>query len=466
LTRALASFAGALLLVLASACSGGGDDDADRTARNLLIISIDTLRADHLGLYGYERPTSPQLDAFARQAVVFDSAQAQSSWTLPSFASMMTSLYSATHACLNFDSQLDGSFVTLAEVLRGTDFHTAAVASHVFLGRRHGLHQGFSEFDDELVLELNESHAAITSPTVTDKGIAQLERRAAADERFFLWLHYFDPHELYKLHEGISEQFGIEEDVDRYDGEIAFTDREVGRLLNAVDRLGLSEDTVVVVVADHGEQFMDHGNQRHGRDLHRETVRVPLVVRTPGYEPRRVAPTVRMVDLMPTLLELLDVPGPPIREGLSVTRLMRGESQAELPALAELSLRPDFRADSLVFGRWKLIVDHSGASRRDNTDNSQVIIDADGLRRFPIGEPAVQLFDLETDLLEQQDVAAGNPDRVAWMRERMEQLIDRGKRLVEEGLFERASALDLSPEELARLSALGYIGETAPAEKN
>jgi arylsulfatase A-like enzyme len=466
LTRALASVAGGLLLVLAAACSDGGANDADRAARNLLIVSIDTLRADHLGLYGYERPTSPHLDAFAKDAVVFDSAQAHSSWTLPSFASMMTSLYSATHACLNFDSQLDGSFLTLAEVLRGAEFHTAAVASHVFLGRRHGLHQGFAEFDDELVLELNESHAAITSPTVTDKGIARLERRAAADERFFLWLHYFDPHELYKVHEGISEQFGVERDIDRYDGEIAFTDREIGRLFDAVDRLGLGDDTIVVVVADHGEQFMDHGNQRHGRDLHRETVRVPLLVRAPGFEPRRVAPTVRMVDLMPTLLELLDVEPPPVAEGLSVTRLMRGEPQAELPALAELSLRPDFRADSLALGRWKLIVDHSGASRRDNTDNSLVIVDEDGLRRFPIGEPVVQLFDLETDLLETENVAAEHPDTVASLRDHMERLIERGKRLVDEGLFERGAVLDLSPEELARLSALGYVGESAPVERN
>jgi arylsulfatase A-like enzyme len=462
--RAAAALAASLALALLGACSEPASRDAP--ARNLLFISIDTLRADHLGLYGYERPTSPRLDAFAQDAVVFDSAQAHSAWTLPSFASMMTSLYSATHACWNFDSQLDKSFLTLAEILRREEFDTGAVASHVFLGKRHGLHQGFDDFDDELVLGLNDSHAAITSPVVTDKGIAWLDAHADSGQRFFFWLHYFDPHDLYQPHEGISERFGTEADIDLYDGEIAYTDRELGRLLDAVDRLGLYDNTVIVVVADHGEQFRDHGNSRHGRDLHRETVRVPLLIRAPGLPPRRVLPTVRLVDLMPTLLELLDVPAPRVIEGLSVTRLMAGLPQAALPALSELSLRPDFRADSLAFGRWKLIVDHVGASTRNNDDRSLVIIDEQGLRQFPLGDPVQQLFDLETDLLEQHDVAALHPDVVAELRERMDRMIARGKQLLEQGLFKQAAGLDLTPEELAGLAALGYVGESAaPADR-
>jgi len=462
MNRVVAALAGSLALAMLGACSE--PSQRPTPARNLLFISIDTLRADHLGVYGYERPTSPRLDAFARDAVVFDSAQAHSSWTLPSFASMMTSLYSATHACLNFDSQLDHSFLTLAEVLRDAGFETGAVASHVFLGKRHGLHQGFSDFDDELVLGLNDSHAAITSPVVTDKGIDWLGARADAEQRFFFWLHYFDPHELYQPHEGISEQFGTETEVDLYDGEIAFTDREIGRLLAAIERLGLSEDTVVVVVSDHGEEFEDHGNVRHGRNLHRETVRVPLMIRAPGMAPQRVAPTVRLVDLMPTLLELLDVPAPRVMEGLSVTRLMRGESQAPLPALSELALRPDFRADSLGYGQWKLIMDRSGASRRGK-DASLVMNEDTGRLQFPIGEPVHQLYDVEADVLEQHDVAALHPEIVATLAERMDRMIARGKQLLEQGLFQAAGELDLSPEEIERLSELGYVGQK-PAPGN
>jgi arylsulfatase A-like enzyme len=397
-------------------------------APNLLLITIDTLRADHLGAWGYERPTSPGIDELARESVVFEDAHAHSAWTLPSLASLMTSLYSSTHACWGLKSSLGASFTTLAEILRGHGYSTAAVANHIFLAPKYGLHQGFQHYDQELVEEGIGFHQRVTSPRVTQKATAWLEGRRAGGDPWLLWVHYFDPHQAYKRHEGLSERFGVERPVDLYDGEIRFTDRAVHQLLRQLEGLGLARDTIVVVWADHGEEFEDHGGRYHGKTLHREITRVPLIIRVPGMKHRRVTDAVRSVDVLPTLLELMGLPAHPDAEGRSLVPAMQGLALEPLPVFAELRMKFSKHADSLILGRWKLIR----------------------------GRPGLRphLFDLESDPLEKTDLAAEHPDTCEQMvAETKAMKSAAAKKAARYGAVEE---FDLSEDEIEALRRLGY----------
>ncbi|MCZ6597984.1 MAG: sulfatase [Planctomycetota bacterium] len=414
---------------------------------NILFLSVDTLRADHLGIYGYVRPTSPNIDAWAEDAVVFDDAQAAASWTLPGLASVMTSFYSSTHKCWTFASRLDPSFTTLAEILRDHGYDTMAVTSHVFLARRYGLQQGFVHFDDEFAHPVMDPPQAITSERVSDKGIRFLRQKAAAKDGtpWMLWLHYFDPHGVYKPHEGISERFGLTEEVDLYDGEIAFTDMHVGRVLDTLRELGLEQDTIVVFFSDHGEEFLDHGALRHGHTLYGELVRVPLIVKAPGTSPRRVRGLVRTVDVMPTVLELVGLAGPPddMRdtdgtadiEGVSLVPLLRGrEIEEELVALAEIKLAEEASFDCVIQGPWKLIVDSTTGD--------------------------MELYAYRQDPRETNDMADMRPEQVADLAQSLRALIEGARRKGER--FEHSEELGLTPVQLENMQGLGYLGDDQP----
>jgi len=417
--------AGLVLAALSLACA-----EPARPRPNLLFISIDTLRADHLGAWGYGRATSPHIDAFAREAVVFENAQAQSSWTLPTLASLMTSLHSSTHRCWNLANPLGEDYETLAELLHTAGWKTAAVASHVFLARRYQLDQGFASYDVSLVKQnALKSHAAVTSPQVTQKGLGWLAQRRDQPEPWFLWLHYFDPHALYLTHEGISEAFGTRRQSDLYDGEIAFTDRAIGHLLAGLASLGMAERTVVVLFADHGEEFGDHGGSAHGHSLHRELLHIPLIVRAPGLAAHRVSAAVRQVDVMPTVLELLGLPIPEHLEGTSLVPAMRGEPLPDLPVLGELRQSPLHRSDSLQRAGWKLLVDR--ARKR------------------------VALYDLTHDPGEHEDLAASHPERVREMRDELEALKAGAQRKA--GSYRKPERLTLPDDERESLRQLGYV---------
>jgi len=421
-------------LALGLACCSPAADEAPADSvsgvRNLLLITVDTLRADHLGTYGYPRPTSPHLDRFAEQAVVFDAAQSSSSWTLPGIASIMTSFYTSTHGCWNGRSRLAPSFETLAERLHAAGWRTGAVVNHVFLARDYGLDQGFEDYDDALVEQTKEaSHLAITAPAVTEKGLAWLAARGErSDEPWFLWVHYFDPHQDYQPHPGISEAFGETAPVDLYDGEIAFTDRYVGALLGGLRELGLERRTAVVVVADHGEEFEEHGRTGHRHGLFAEVQRVPLLIRAPGCAPRRVAEAVSLVDLEPTVLELLGLQAPDETAGRSLVPALEGRPLDSVPVLGELGFNT-VTCESIVVDGWKLILDH--------------------------GQEARLLFDHGADPVERFDVAADHPDRARRLEQELRRMVERsagwraGHPAVEE--------LELTREYRQRLKDLGYV---------
>ncbi len=409
---------------------------------NVLVLSVDTLRADHLGFYGYGKPTSPHLDHFAASAVVFERALASASWTLPALASAFTGTFSSTHQCWSFGSRLSESFTTLPEALTAAGYDSACFVSHLFCTSRHGLQQGFVHGDDAFAHPAVEPDVAVTSERIADEGVRFLQRKAAAPDGtpWLLWLHFFDPHANYVEHPGISGRFvtpgpreNVEIDRDLYDGEIAFTDEHVGRALEALERTGASERTVVVFLADHGEEFQDHGGTGHGHTLYEELLRVPLVIRAPGIAPARVGALVRTVDLLPTVFDLVGLApdAVPECEGASLRPHLERESARELPALFEIRQNPAYTLEGIAEGRWKLV-------------------------RPLVRGGASALYDLEEDPRESRDVSEQEPEVAL----RLIQLL-RGMR---ESAEERARGLDLAPggnltpAVLEQLRGLGYVG--------
>jgi arylsulfatase A-like enzyme len=404
-----------------------------RLRPNILFITIDTLRADHLGTYGYKRPTSPRLDEFAKSAIVFEQAHSSASWTLPSLPSVMTSLYSSTHGCFFFNDPATTEIYTLAELLRNDHYDTAMVASHTFLSGRYGLQKGFTHVDSQ-ILQVD-AIASITSPDITAKGVEWLREKAAVRDGvpWLLWLHYFDPHDTYLPHPGFSEKFGTKEEMDLYDGEIAFTDHYVGVLLDELAHLGLADDTIVVVVADHGEEFLDHGNMRHGNTLYEEVVRVPFMMRIPGYHPWRVEPVVASVDLMPTLLELtgtaIDYP----IEGRSLVALLRGERDAPREAVSEVRWHDDQDMKSLRKDQWKYIDHRLGVQKLD------------------------LLFSIPIDPSEEQDVSAAEMEATNGLRAELSKRLARARDLAQ--AYGSSQISPSSAADAAHLKGLGYTGD-------
>jgi len=316
----------ALGLLGAIACGG---PQPDAPPRHVLLISIDTLRPDHLSLYGYERETSPRIDAFFGEAELFERAYSAEASTAPSVASLLTGLHPQNHGIRLFYQRLDAGIPTIADQLRRAGFQTPAVVSNVVLtAEAMGVDTRFDHYDDyvderEGMRPVWERRASRT----TDAAIEWLERHRDPESRSFLWVHYIDPHTPYDppadrpvdyTHEGRhpidirrvppsavlreNREDGLEY-IDRYDEEIAYTDREVGRLLDAWHEKGLTEDSIVVFTADHGEAMIEGERYfAHGYDVSEPVNRVPLVVRRPGLEAVRHQTPVSTVDILPSIL--------------------------------------------------------------------------------------------------------------------------------------------------------------------
>jgi arylsulfatase A-like enzyme len=347
----------ALLLAFAPGCRPPSPVGA-----NVLLIGIDTLRADHLGCYGYPRPTSPRIDALCEEAVVFETAISQSPWTLPAFASIFTGVIPSSHragegkvAAISLLTQARARFTalhpsreTLATRLRRAGWRTASFVSNSFVGPDFGLTRGFQDFVE-----------TETSDTVVKAALAWLEQHAR--ERFFLFLHIIDPHQPYSPPRADAAPFidpayngplglsypatllgGAQTEADRrrvidlYDGEVRFVDRLVGRVLDALGRLGVKEQTLIVVTSDHGEGLFEHGHLGHGQTLYDELLHVPLIVRFPGRTPKgRVSAQVRTLDIAPTVLDAIGITPPSHLDGVSLMPLARGDGGGDLLAFAE-----------------------------------------------------------------------------------------------------------------------------------
>lgn len=381
---------------------------------NVLIVTLDTTRADRLSPYGYMNARMPALERLAAEGVVFDQAITVAPLTLPAHVSLFTGLLPSTHGVRdNADEPLDARVPTLARVLQSRGFRTAAFVGSVVLHSDRGLAAGFDTYSD--VPAHASAHLGRQRPgnEVVDEAIAWLERSDGSP--FLVWTHLYDPHAPYAPPEPFRSA-----DPNPYVAELLFADAQVGRLVNALDRLGLADRTLVIVAGDHGEGLGEHGEQAHGLFLYDSVLRVPLIVRGPSIAPGRVADVVRSTDVMPTILDFLHVPAMCF-DGTSLRGAMRGE-RVDLEAYSE-TLYPTRMGKPSVHalrdGRFKLI---------------------DGARR--------EMYDLDRDPFEQHNIIEERSRTAAALRGRLSVLAQR----------RAAAMLTAVPDELKeRLAALGYV---------
>jgi arylsulfatase A-like enzyme/Tfp pilus assembly protein PilF len=408
---------------------------------NVLLITLDTTRADRLGAYGYAPAETTRLDALAAQGVLFEQAITPTAFTLPSHSSIMTGLYPPFHGMrLNGGSALADVQTTLAEILTASGYRCGAVIGAFVLDQRWGLSQGFESFDDNIAMEpeqkLDLAGVQRRADRVVDLGLEWLEQDS--DQPFFAWLHFYDPHIPYDPPEPFGSRFGGRGLSGLYDGEIAFTDLHVGRVLDWLDERGLAEDTVVVVVGDHGESLGEHGETEHGYFVYDATVKVPLIIRVPGadLEGVRVPAQVRTIDVLPTILDLVGVDAP---------QPLHGES------LVPLMLEPDGNGPDFAYSESMSVHLQYGWSALYSVRTTE--------HKF-IEAPRAELYDLRVDSAETRNLLSDLPNVAEELRSVLENLTAE----IEVGAPETQEA-DLDEETLSMLAALGYVGgDTAAPE--
>jgi len=464
----------ALLLALASCGEAPADAAPDGTASapvtppaeppHVVIWMVDTLRADHLGAYGYERDTSPSIDAVAAEGVVFEQMHAHANWTQPSVASIIT----GTHPPVfrgDFTSALPGDALTAAEWYSAHGYATAGFTVTVAVGEDFGFQQGYDvyeELDEHLTISERKKRLgeAFDADVLVDRGLAWLDGRGDDERPFLLYLHSVDPHSPYQAHEGYRGWWDPEEEarrraarlasgeptfgddsirdpaerrsiLDRYDGEIVFNDAHFGRLVEGLERRGLAERTLVVVVSDHGEEFWERNTYGHGhRNVHAELTHIPFILRGPGLPAGvRVPGLARAVDILPTLVELCGLPPVPGVEGVSLVPAI--ERAAGVPP------RPHF------VGRYKKAVELRGV----RTPEHLFVVD-------PVAETR-RLYDVARDPGATVDVAREQAERVRelgillrdWERQQAER----------SGAEAEALSEDMDARTYEKLKALGYL---------
>jgi arylsulfatase A-like enzyme len=462
--------------------------------RGVILIQADTLRRDHLEMYGYQRETAPALRRLASEGVLFNNYTVQATWTKVSTPSLMTSLYPSSHGVTDFHHHLPASANTLAESYRAAGYATVSYASVLFTGQFSNLHQGFEELHEDG--SISTPGSSKTSREYVDRLQTWLERHR--DVPFFAFLHVFDPHDPYEpyrpydslwadparkeeherqakevrkfIKDPLRQLFGmpsrdelieagfdpaayVAHDRDWYDGSIRAMDVEIGRLVQTLRRLGLDDDTLIVLLSDHGEEFHEHGRMFHGQSVYGELTQVPLFMRWPRGLPggRVVEEVVESLDVMPTLLELSGLPAPEGVQGQTLTPLFAASADGNggssgwrrRPAITEKALTSpdgafappphDTESYAITDGQWKLV---------HNTQR-------------PRGGPEFELYDFVKDPLNKTDVAAEHPDVVA----RLARILEGWRQMATAARLkpDAEGMKNLSPEQLQRLRSLGYI---------
>lgn len=391
---------------------------------NLLLVTIDTLRADHVGVYGDADARTPTLDALAHRGVRFAEVESAVPLTGPSHATILTGLYPPVHGVRdNVAFRLGTAHPTLATILHKAGYETGAFVGAFPVASGFGFGQGFDHFSEEF-------HPSPSGGAGAERPADEVAAAAlpwlTRDRRkpFFAWVHFYDPHDPYTPPPPFRERFAEHP----YDGEVAFADSELGRILDGLSAKGRLASTLVVVLSDHGEGLGDHGETNHAVLVYQSTLRVPWILAGPGVpEGRVVGSRVGTVDVLPTLLSLLGVGPPRGLPGRDLSAAWRGGVLPPRPLYAES-----------LFGRLNC----RWAPLRSWIDGDEKLIDG----------AAPELYDLARDAAEQHDLAAAEPDRVARMREALRRELFR---MAPAG--DSARAATLSPDQEARLRSLGYV---------
>jgi arylsulfatase A-like enzyme len=474
-----------LPLLLSTITCGDRDAGGERTdPPNVLLITVDTLRADRLGCYGYRLPTSPQIDRLAKSGVRFSDCTVQWPKTWPSMASLLTGAYPKTTGMQYRPREMHGSLLLISEVFQKAGYTTGAVVANFNVGRRFGFDQGFETFVESWQEAWREEAGDApfrnrpgkvkrytNARIVTDQGLRWL-RDGDRSRPFFLWLHYMDPHGPYEPPPDYARYFQgahppepmprdklpryqVQFDAEtrspitdlafyraQYDRGVRYLDDELGHLFAELDRLGFDRgSTLIVFSADHGESLDEHGYYlEHGQFSYQACARVPLIVAREGHVPAGsvIDRPVGLIDVAPTILELAGVDVPKTLEGQSLAGLIHNESGARAPEHVFMEAGYQERTQLTIRDReWKLIHVRSSADRQRMA-----------------GE-AYELYNVGVDPNELDNRAAEHPDVVARLSKVLDDWYSGGPRWTERG--EAVDLRALSPEEQAMLESLGYL---------
>jgi len=408
---------------------------------NVVVFTLDTTRADHLGPYGYGGVRTPVLDDLARRGTLFEQCASVAPLTLPSHSTIFTGVHPTFHGVrVNGNTALSDEQTTLAEVMAGRGYACGAFIGAFVLDGRWGLKQGFEYYDDQFDLkkykQLDLGMVQRPGDKIMDAALSWLESRK--DRPFFAWIHLYDPHTPYEPPEPYFSLYEKRGPAGLYDGEIAFMDEQIGRLTAWLERNGLGRRTVLLLVGDHGEGLGSHGESSHGYFIYDYALRVPLIVVTPFEEGRgvRISSQVSTVDVFATILELAGIPVPANNQGRSLVPLIFGQKDdGEEYAYGE-SMAPNVQ-----FG-WAPL-------RALRTDRYK-FIDA----------PRLELYDLGRNPDESDNIAERNPALVRDFKIRLDRFLEETSRGAP-----KLQAANLDKETVARLSALGYIGAPVSSKK-
>jgi choline-sulfatase len=431
---------------------------SEKEGTNVILFSIDTTRMDHCSVYGYDRDTTPNLRAFAAKGARFDSAYAPTATTGPTHATIFTSLYPRAHGVIKNGLSLSHEFETLAERLSTSGYQTAAIVSSFVLDAKFGYAQGFSFYDDDFSFETSsyrsnrwEGHRVEhgfdrPADDTTSRAINWLKNMRNQYQAFFLFVHYFDPHDPYTPPEPFLSQLApskqtsswLEKVISQYDGEIAFVDHEIGRLLNALKQMGIEENTLIVITSDHGEGLMQHGHMLHGVHIYEEAVRIPLLFRWPQHIPgnKVFKSPVGLVGLTPTILDLIGIKPESRRyQGVSFAPMIRGETISDTDRQIFLYRR---HYDAKTVGKIQVKGEKFG------------IIDGNWKYIEGAEEKSKELFNLDSDPRELRNLYDTSPRKALTLASQLEVMkrrysgADSKKRVI-------------SKDDLSTLKSLGYV---------
>jgi len=423
------SFRRILFLLTALTAAQATAQTPQKSAPNVVLITIDTLRADHLGCYGYKQIKTPNIDGLAADSSRFERAYTVVPVTLPSHTAMLTGTYPMLSGMHDFSAnKLSPQQGTMATVLKQAGYATGAVVASAVLDSRFGLNQGFDfyydHFDFSRLEEANLDEMERPGNVVADQALDWLGKNS--QKKFFLWMHLYDPHYPYRPPEPYSREYASQP----YDGEIAFADEQVGRLLRFLKDKGLYQNTVIVLSGDHGESLGEHGEKTHGFFIYNVTMHVPLIIHLPGKPATQtVADPVSLVDLMPTVLAATGLDIPSQVQGRSLLSALRGEK---------------IDRDRTLYGETFLPRLHFNWSELRGAENAKYhFIDA----------PRPELYDLTKDPGELRNLFPEKKAVAEEMRAKLAGLIreySAGKELAEK--------TGLDPALMERLKSLGYAG--------
>ena len=380
---------------------------------NILLIVPDSLRADHLGCYGYNKNTSPNIDKFAEKSLFFEKAMSNSPWTKPSIGSILTSLYPHEHKAVRWTDNLNPKCLTLAEMLRNKNYSTMAVQTNPYITKKRNFQQGFQHYKD-IVLADGEK--------VTNQFISWLNKNKR--KPFFAYLHYMDIHypyivpkefcqqhplesyseldlnELKPIDIRILSEIGMAQNdkqfiIDLYDRSIKYFDHNFKRIIDALNKANLQKKTVVILISDHGEEFWDHKSFGHGHTLYRELHHVPLIINSIYFPAQRIKVQIQLLDLFPTLIKTVGIKQKINSRGTDLSPLIHNQRQLQEVIMLEGILNgPEKKA--VLKGKWKLI-ENTGI--RNNEESFDPIGNLTKFR-YPIFEKNYELYNVNKDFFE------------------------------------------------------------------